>query len=191
MVNRQQGLWICLEIFLWGDFNLCFQQSIYSQNTKRSAVTIRRNYQSAQDCKSYKRQPEYHQKFFAVFHSMASQPAKISEESKVYQCRSVLSRDQHKWSLRKTCKLLQGKPKQEHHPLCVGSKIFPGIIYPLKCLLQQSIICRFTRKLPEHTMCLPLLSKTSFHMSASAKHPNICVFKQSLLSKDNFQQSVT
>ena len=65
-----------------------------------------------------KMQPEYHQKY-GVSLSMKSQQAKISEESKENQCKSIVSKEQFQQSPMETNKELQGEPMQEICPLYI------------------------------------------------------------------------
>ena len=85
--------------------------SVHSQITECESVAAtqsRRNCEVLKTDMSPPKQPEYHQKFFGVFLSTKSWKAKISEENKVHQCKSIIRKDQCQQNPMTTSQELQG-----------------------------------------------------------------------------------
>lgn len=112
---------------------------------------------------SIKKQPEYHQKIFGAFLSMKSPQMKFSKESKVNQCKSVIS-------CLLSCTYTLSK-------LYMSSEISAPGKYCMPFHQEAS------RKIP-HVCSQPIIfpgscfSPNSTHMSASAKHPLIRLFPE-------------
>ena len=126
-------------------------------------ITTGRNQQRQfHPCQVHKKLLKYHELFGELL-SMKSLQGKIS---KVLQGKVKPEHHQVKMS-----KAAQGEPTPEHCPLSVGLYLYSfQTSRALSMSAPANIACPFTRQLPERHH-VSVLSKTSSHVSASAKHP--------------------
>lgn len=157
-------MWTCLEIVLWGNSNLCCQQSGPLAKHRTGVAPPRRNSEAPPINLSPWKQQEAAGILPEVLWciSMKSWHARISRESQENHWKNVITKDRTRRSLTRTSKELQGEPMPSHKSAPVK--------YHMTFHLADS------RK---NTTCL-----------FSAKHPFICLLQQNILSEDSFQKDI-